>query len=130
MDERNAETRSIADVLRDVVGNVQEIIRYEVRLAKTEVRDEASKASKAVAFIAGGALFSFYALNFLLFCVMFALALILPLWLSALLVGAVLFIVAAVLVALGRDRWKHVHAKPEQTIQTLKENLEWRPQNR
>jgi len=130
MDERNTETRSIADILRDAVGNIQEIIRYEVRLAKTEIGDEARKAGKAVAFIAGGAIFSFYALNFLFFCLMFALALVLPLWLSALLVGAVLFIVAAVLVSMGRDRWKHVHPKPEQTVQTVKENLEWRPQSR
>lgn len=129
MDERMTSSRSIAEILKDVVGNVQEIIRYEVRLAKTEVREEANKASKAVAFIAGGAIFSFYALNFLFFCLMFALALVLPLWLSALLVGAILFIVSAVLVSMGRQRWKHVHP-PEKTIETVKENLEWRPQSR
>ncbi len=127
---QTTDSRSIAGLLKDVLGNIQEIIRYEVRLAKTEVREESKKAGKAFAFIAGGALFSFYALNFIFFCAFFALALILPFWLSALLVGAVLFIVAGVLVSMGRERWKHVHAKPEQTIQTVKENFEWTPQNR
>jgi uncharacterized membrane protein YqjE len=130
MPERNGEARSVAELLKDVVGNVQEIIRYEVRLAKTEMREEAGKARAAAAFIAGGVLFAVYALIFVLLCVMFALAVILPLWLSALLVGVVLFMVAAILAGLGRDRWKLVHAKPEQTIETLKEDLEWRPQSR
>ena len=130
MEENPAEARSFADVLRDLVGNVQEMIRCEIRLARAELGDEARKTSKAVALTAGGMLFSFYALNFLFFCLMFALALILPLWLSALLVGAVLSLVAAVLVSLGRGRWKQIHAIPEQTKQTAKENLEWRPRSR
>ncbi|MDX2150470.1 MAG: phage holin family protein [Bryobacteraceae bacterium] len=120
--------RSMADVLKDAISNIQDIIRAEVRLAKTEVREESQKAGRSVAMFAGGAVAAFYALNFVLFCLVFALALVLPLWLSALLVGAVLFIVAAVLVSMGRDRWKEVHAKPQQTIDTVKENVEWAKQ--
>ena len=34
---------SISDILHDAVGNVQEIIRSELRLAKTEFREEAGE---------------------------------------------------------------------------------------
>jgi hypothetical protein len=35
--------RSFADVFQDILHNVQEIVRSEVRLAKTEIREEAVK---------------------------------------------------------------------------------------
>jgi hypothetical protein len=35
--------RSLSDVLQDIIRNVQEIVRSEVRLAKTEIREEAAK---------------------------------------------------------------------------------------
>ena len=47
--------RSIASVLSDIVGNVQEIVRAEVRLAKTEVREEIGKARRGLMFVAAGA---------------------------------------------------------------------------
>ena len=39
-----AEDRSFSDVVQDILRNVQEIVRSEVRLAKTEIREEAVKA--------------------------------------------------------------------------------------
>ena len=42
-----ANERSFADVFQDIVRNIQEIVRSEVRLAKTEIRDEAAKAKSA-----------------------------------------------------------------------------------
>jgi hypothetical protein len=38
--------RSITDVLQDILGNVQAIIRSEVRLAKTEVAEEVRKLGR------------------------------------------------------------------------------------
>ena len=41
--------RSIGSLVNDIVGNVQEIIRSEVRLAKAEVTEELTKARRAMA---------------------------------------------------------------------------------
>ena len=49
--------RSFADVLQDIVGNIQEIVRSEVRLAKAEISEEARKAKPAGLSIAAGAVF-------------------------------------------------------------------------
>ena len=35
-----AADRSFSDVLQDIIGNVQEMVRSEVRLAKTEIREQ------------------------------------------------------------------------------------------
>jgi uncharacterized membrane protein YqjE len=49
--------RSIPEVLQDIVGNLQEIIRSEFRLAKAELKEEASRASKPVATFGIGLVF-------------------------------------------------------------------------
>ena len=49
--------RSVTNVLQDIVSNVQEIVRSEVRLAKAEIKEETGKAARAwKPLIAGGVL--------------------------------------------------------------------------
>ncbi len=118
-------SRSIADVLQDIVANVQEIVRAEVRLAKTEVKEEASKAGRAAGMLAGGAVAGIYAVGLLLLTILFALARVMPLWLAALILFALLGIATAILLSAGKKRFQRVHAAPEKTIETMKENVEW-----
>jgi uncharacterized membrane protein YqjE len=40
--------RSIGTVLKDIVGNVQQIVRSEIRLASAEVRQEAGRPGRAL----------------------------------------------------------------------------------
>lgn len=119
------EERSTTELLTDIVGNIQEIVRFEAQLMKAEVREEAGKAGRAATLLAGGAIFALFGAFFVFFCLMFVAALFLPAWLSALLVGMALFLAAAVLISIGRERWKNLHGKPERTIDSLKENLQW-----
>jgi hypothetical protein len=48
-----------------------------------------------------------------------------PAWMAALIVGVVLLIVSGMLLMIGRTRLKQVSPKPEKTIETMKENIEW-----
>jgi hypothetical protein len=57
--------RSISDVLQDIVGNIQEIIRSEVRLAKGELRDESIKVKAAAPLLVIGAVGGLLAAFFL-----------------------------------------------------------------
>lgn len=118
-------SRSIADVLQDIIANVQAIIRSEVRLAKTEVTEEVTKAGRAGGLLAGGIVAALFALWLLLLTILFALATVIPMWGAALILFAVMFIAAAVLLNAGKKRFKTVHATPEKTIETVKENVEW-----
>jgi len=121
----NGEDRSIANVLEDIVGNVQGIIRSEVRLAKTEIQEEAGKAWKAGGVVGSGAILGLYALGFLLLAGFFALEMVVEPWLAALIVAVVVGIAAAILVNAGRKKMKQVHPRPDKTIHTMRENLEW-----
>jgi len=119
--------RSIASVLRDIVRNVQDIVRSELRLAKTEIGQELVKAKAAAIVLATAAVFAFLALFFALFAGVFALSVVIPSWAAALTVAAATGALAGVLVFIGRGRLKHVHPMPDQTIETIKENFQWKP---
>ncbi len=118
-------SRSIAEVLQDILANVQSIIRSEVRLAKTEVTEEVTKAARAAGVMAGGAVVSLFAVWLLLLAILFALAKVLPLWAAAIVLFVILAVVSAVLMMAGRKRFQTVHTTPEKTIETMKENVEW-----
>jgi uncharacterized membrane protein YqjE len=117
--------RSVPEVLQDIVGNIQEIIRSEVRLAKAEVKEEASKSAPPLKMIVVGVAIGFYALGFLIFTLVMGLATVVATWLAALIVGAVLGLIALVLITTASNRLKHVNKVPERTIESMKENVQW-----
>jgi uncharacterized membrane protein YqjE len=124
-DARFDASGSIAELLQGIVSNVQGIIRSEVRLAKAEVREEATVAGKAAGMLAAGAVLGLYAVGLLLLTFVYLLNGPLSDWLAALIVFAVVALVAGVLVKVGLDRIKHVSPKPEQTIDSIKEDVQW-----
>ena len=115
---------SVSQLLQDIVANVQEIIRSEVLLAKTEVK-EAGRAAKAGQLLAGGIGLAFYALGFLLLFLVYALATAIAAWAAALIVAVGLGIVAAVLLRIGIKRIKQVSPTPQKTVETMKDNVRW-----
>jgi uncharacterized membrane protein YqjE len=116
---------SVAGLLQEIVGNIQGIIRSEVRLAKAEVKEDASAMGKAAGMLVAGAVLGIYALGILLLFAVYALAGPLPDWLAALIVGVVVAIIAAVLVKVGLDRVKSVNPAPDKTIDSVKEDIQW-----
>lgn len=120
--------RSFADILQDILGNLQNLIRSEVKLAKAEIKQEATKASRAAVVTVAGAIAGLYAGLFLLLAALFALWIVIPLWASALVVFGLTGLPAAVLLAAGIKRFRTVQPKPEKTIETVKENVAWMKQ--
>lgn len=117
--------RTVPEVLQDIVGNIQEIIRSEFRLGTAEIKEEAAKAAKPVATFGAGIVFAIYALGFLLLAAVYALSTVVAPWLAALIVTGVTGLVAMVLVASGRGQLKRVRVVPEKTIASVKENVQW-----
>jgi hypothetical protein len=69
-----------------------------------------------------------FAVFFLLLTIVDALALLMPSWAAALIVGAALAIAATVMLTGGVKRFKQIHPTPERTVETIKENVEWAKQ--
>jgi len=115
--------RSLADVLHDIVANVQDIVRSELRLASVEIRQELAKAARAGKVAAAGGMLAIFALAFLLLAAVYGLALVMPPWLAALTVGIVLAITGSILISAGSKRLKLIHLKPEKTVASIRETL-------
>ncbi len=116
--------RSAGEIVKDIVANAHEIIRAELRLAKAEVREEGRKAIHGGTVLAAGAVTGLYGIGFVLAAITAALALVMPWWAAALIVGGVLVIAGAIALQLGLKRWKQAHT-PEKAVTEMKENVEW-----
>jgi uncharacterized membrane protein YqjE len=117
--------RSIAAVLKDIVGNLQQIIRAEVRLATVEVREEIAKARRAAIMMAIGGLFATLAIGFLLLAAVYLLATVVQPWLAAVLVALGAGVVGGALLAIGAKQLKLVNLTPPRTVTSVQENIQW-----
>ena len=117
--------RTLPEVLQGIGGNIQEIVRLEVRLAKTEVREELNKAKGPTGMIGAGVYLSLYAGGFILLAAVYGLAAVMAIWMAALIVGIALAAFAAIFISAGKNKLKHVNAVPKRTAESLKENVEW-----
>ena len=120
-----SDDRPIAAVLSDIIGDVQHIIRAEVRLAKVEVREELGKAKRAIAFISVAGVIGLLALAFLLLAGVYALATVWPPWAAALTVSVAASLVGALLFFAGIRQFKTIHVVPPRTAATVQENVQW-----
>ena len=117
--------RSVPEVLQDIIGNVQEILRSEVQLAKTELKEEAAEAATPIIRMGVGLLLAAYAVGLLLLAAVYELAIIMSMRSAALLVGAVVAIVAVLLINSGVSGLKRINMKSERLIASLQENMRW-----
>jgi uncharacterized membrane protein YqjE len=117
--------RSIGSLVNDIVGNVQEIIRSEVRLAKAEVTEELTKARRAMIWLVAGVVLATMALGFLLLTVVYVLAHFFQPWVAALIVGLGSGAIGGALAAVGATQIKRVSLPPARTITSVQENLQW-----
>ncbi|MFF6879807.1 MULTISPECIES: phage holin family protein [unclassified Streptomyces] len=115
----------MGELLSTVTSDVQQLLRQEAELAKAEIREEAGKAGKAAGMF-GGAGFAGYMVAVLLtLAAMFGLANVMDLGWAALVVTGVWAVIGLILYRRGRARMRTVSPKPEQTMQTLKEDMRW-----
>ena len=117
---------SISELLRSLIADVTLIARREVELATIELKIKASEIGGAVALLGAGAVVGFLALGTLVAAVVLALAIVLPAWAAASIVGVLLLAGAAVLGFAGRARLRTAGPlAPTQTIGMVQEDIAW-----
>ena len=119
--------RTISAVLHDIVGNIQDIVRCEIRMAKTELTEELGKSRSAGVLVGIGALMLAFSALFLLLAAVYALSLLVPEWAAALIVSAGVGATAALCFGVGIKRFKAVRAAPK-AVASMKEKVEWAKQ--
>jgi len=115
----------VGQLMSQVAEDLSQLVRAELALAKVETKQEITKAGKAGGMLGGAALAGWLTLLFASLALMYALGAVMPLGWAALIVAALWGVAAAVLFVVGRKRIKQVNPVPEQTIETVKEDVRW-----
>jgi flagellar motor component MotA len=117
--------RKLGELFADLSRDFSTLMRQEVELAKAELRDEATKAGKAGGMLGGAGVAGLFCLLLLSFAAAWGLANVMPAGVAFLLIGVLYGIAAAWLFVTGRAQLRRVRAVPEETVDTLKEDVQW-----
>ncbi|GGW39119.1 phage holin family protein [Streptomyces xantholiticus] len=116
---------SVGELIGEIGKDLSQLVREEIQLAKAEMKEEATKAGKASSMLAGAGYAGHLVLLLGSLTVVLALANVMHGAWAALIVTAVWALVGAVLFVRGRKQMRNVNLKPEQTVETLKEDARW-----
>ena len=112
----------------ELVGRLSEqvstLVRDEVRLAQAEVTQKVKRFGIGAGLFGGAGLVALLGVNALVTAAILGLANVLPGWLSAIIVGVVLFAVAGLLALLGkRDVQQATPPLPTETIASVQTDV-------
>jgi hypothetical protein len=116
---------TLGELFAGLSSDMSALLRDEVSLAKVELKDEVSKLGRAGGMFGGAALAGYMTVVLLSFAAAWGLSEVMAAGWAFLIVGAVWAAAAALLYLRGRDQLQTVQPKPEQTIDTLKEDIRW-----
>jgi hypothetical protein len=130
----NRDSRSVVDLIKELRDEMTQLMRQEVALARVEISDKMSRASRNVAYLAVGGLILYAGLLIALMAAAAGLYVGLVAaglthytagWLAPLIIGVVVAVIGYIFVQKGLSTLKRESLVPGQTIQTVKETKEW-----
>lgn len=119
-------SRPLTDLLKEFMSEVSTLIRQEVALARTEMTEKLTIMARASIMLVVAAFVAFLAAGVLTATIVLAINVALPAWLAALIVTVVYLIIAGIFGLVGYKRLQKAGKPvPEQTIETIKEDISW-----
>ena len=120
--ESNASTGQLVKQLSEEISR---LVRDEVRLATLEMTGKAKTAARGAGLFGGSGVTALYGIGCLLAAAIIALAGVLPAWLAALIVGAVLLAVAGIAALAGKGQISRATPPvPRQAAESVKADVE------
>jgi len=122
------ENASMGDLFSRLTADLSKLVRDEVELAKVEINEAVENARTAGISIGAAGFLGLMAFVMLSFAAAWGLTEVVPEGVAFLIVGGAYGLIALALLGLGRQRLKAVKPVPEQTVETLKEDVAWAKQ--
>jgi hypothetical protein len=115
-----------SELFRRLLTDVRLIFGRQAQLAKLELENKGSRLRTAGVEIVAAVVVAVLGVGVLIAAAVLALTIVLPAWAGALIVGAVLVTVAAVLFLMGRARLRSLGSlAPTETIEAAREDVAW-----
>ncbi|CAL9328887.1 hypothetical protein SUDANB120_00030 [Streptomyces sp. enrichment culture] len=122
--DRGSTDDSVGDLVSRASQQISELVREEMQLARAEMTQKGKRFGVGGGLFGGAGLVGFLAAQALAGAVIAALALLLPVWASALIIAVLLAAVAAGMAAAGKKQIaKAGTPAPEQTIDSVKADV-------
>jgi membrane protein len=116
---------SAGDLVKQLSEQVSRLVRDELKLAGNEMASKGSRAAKGAGLFGGSGVIALFGIGCLLAAAIAGLALVLAVWLAALIVGAALLAVAGVAILIGRGQLKQaVPPVPERAVDSVKADVQ------
>jgi len=113
-------------LVKDLSREVSELVRQEIALAKAEMTQKGKKAGAGAGMLSGAAVLGLAAVGGSMATLILLLDLVMPAWLAALIATVAYGAVGAVLALRGKRRISDAAPPaPEQTIESVKEDVQW-----
>jgi predicted phage tail protein len=117
--------RPLGELLKQLSEETATLVRQELELAKAEIATTGKKAGLGAGLVGAAGVVGLLALGAFTAFLILVLSTFMPAWLAALIVTVVLGGVAGVLALRGRDKVKEAAPPAPQTVETIKEDIEW-----
>jgi len=115
---------SVGELMTRLSEQTSRLVRDELALAQVELKATAKQAGKGAGLLSGAGVLALFGLGAAIATAIIALALVLPLWASALIVTAVLFLAAGVAGLLGKKEVEQVSPTPQRTVDNVSRDVE------
>jgi uncharacterized membrane protein len=124
IDERQSrmEPQKISELVRNLLDQVSTLFRQELNLAIAELSRSLTVLIIGLTSVAVAAALLFAGLLVLLFAAVTGLALVLPAWLAAVVVGVVVLLIGASLLGVGVSRFKAATVPPKRSVESLRKD--------
>lgn len=123
--EETRTRRSLFSLIGSLPGTVIDLVKAEIEQIKNELLTKLKQLGIGVAFFALAASILFFALGVFVAAAVLGLAVVLPGWASALIVGGVLLLIGALVVFIGmRQLSKGSDPVPQESIDSIRRDID------
>jgi len=119
------EEKSLGDLFSELATETSNLVRQEVALAQTELSQKATRVGKNVGFLAVGGFVAYAAMLAVLAGIIMLIGLVIPVWLSAIIVGLIVGAVSYFLISSALTELRKTDPVPRDTVETIKEDAQW-----
>jgi hypothetical protein len=115
---------SMGELMSQLSAQVSRLVRDEMRLAQKEFQDSAKHAGLGVGLLSAAGLLAFFGMASLIAAAIAGVALALPVWAAALIVGAAVLSVSGIVALLSRKQAREVTPAAPQTVANVKKDVQ------
>lgn len=113
----------IGELVSQLASQTSRLVRDEMKLAQTEFRESAKHAGLGAGLLSVAGLLAILGLSAFVAAAVAALALVLPLWAAALVVGVLLFAAAGITGLISKKQLQQTDPIPQQTVASVKQDI-------